>query len=70
MSRTVAFIGMGHMVDPMAANPVKSGHRVRGYDLVVVPGPGLEPATSAADAVTDPDVVITMLPAGRHVLDL
>ncbi|MFI9626686.1 3-hydroxyisobutyrate dehydrogenase [Streptomyces sp. NPDC052042] len=72
MSRTVAFIGLGHMGGPMAANLVKAGHRVRGYDLVVTPGPGLEPAASAADAVADADadVVISMLPAGRHVLGL
>lgn len=66
----VAFLGLGHMGAPMAANLAKSGHRVRGYDLVVTPGPDLEPAASAPDAVAGADVVITMLPAGRHVLGL
>ncbi|MGW4879488.1 3-hydroxyisobutyrate dehydrogenase [Streptomyces sp. NPDC004262] len=70
MSMTLAFIGLGHMGAPMAANLVKAGHRVRGYDLVAVPGPGLEPADSASEAVADADVVISMLPAGRHVLGL
>ncbi|MFJ5645023.1 3-hydroxyisobutyrate dehydrogenase [Streptomyces sp. NPDC093223] len=70
MSTTLAFIGLGHMGAPMAANLVKAGHRVRGYDLVAVPGPGLEPADSASEAVADADVVISMLPAGRHVLGL
>ncbi|MET8983456.1 3-hydroxyisobutyrate dehydrogenase [Streptomyces sp. NPDC004539] len=70
MSRTVAFIGLGHMGGPMAANLHKAGHRVRGYDLAVTPGPGLEPAASAPDAVAGADVVVTMLPEGRHVLGL
>ncbi|MFJ8057904.1 3-hydroxyisobutyrate dehydrogenase [Streptomyces sp. NPDC096142] len=75
MSRTVAFIGLGHMGGPMAANLVKSGHRVRGYDLVAelldtAGGAGVEPAASAPEAVTGADVVITMLPAGRHLLAL
>ncbi|WP_435281165.1 3-hydroxyisobutyrate dehydrogenase [Streptomyces koelreuteriae] len=68
MSRTVAFIGLGNMGGPMAVNLVKAGHRVRGYDLAVTPGPELEPAASAVDAVADADLVLTMLPAGRHVL--
>nr|WP_277349490.1 3-hydroxyisobutyrate dehydrogenase [Streptomyces sp. S3(2020)] len=70
VSRTVAFIGLGHMGGPMAANLVKAGHRVRGYDLVVTPGPGLEPAASATEAVAGADIVFSMLPAGRHVLGL
>jgi 3-hydroxyisobutyrate dehydrogenase len=70
VSMTLAFIGLGHMGAPMAANLVKAGHRVRGYDLVAMPGPGLEPADSASEAVADADVVISMLPAGRHVLAL
>lgn len=70
VSRTVAFIGLGHMGAPMAVNLAEAGHRVRGYDLVTTPGPGLEPAASAPEAVTGADVVISMLPAGRHVLAL
>lgn len=72
---TVAFIGLGHMGGPMAANLVEAGHRVRGHDLVpealaAAARAGVEPAGSAAEAVADADTVITMLPAGRHVLDL
>ncbi|MFE0186786.1 3-hydroxyisobutyrate dehydrogenase [Streptomyces sp. NPDC058989] len=75
MTRSIAFIGLGHMGGPMAANLVTAGHRVRAYDLVAAvletaAGAGVEPAGSAAEAVADADVVITMLPAGRHVLDL
>ncbi|MEU1777949.1 MULTISPECIES: 3-hydroxyisobutyrate dehydrogenase [Streptomyces] len=72
---TVGFVGLGHMGGPMAANLVKAGHRVRGYDLVAesleaAEAAGVEPAASAADAATGADVVVTMLPAGRHVLAL
>lgn len=69
MTSTVAFIGLGHMGGPMAANLVKAGHRVLGFDLVAdqlaaAAAAGVEPAVSAADAATPADVVITMLPAG------
>jgi 3-hydroxyisobutyrate dehydrogenase len=75
VSRTVAFIGLGHMGGPMAANLVKAGYRVRGHDLVTAAvetavAAGVEPAGSSAPAVHDADVVVTMLPAGRHVLAL
>ncbi|MGW1126039.1 3-hydroxyisobutyrate dehydrogenase [Streptomyces sp. NPDC002526] len=75
MSRTVAFIGLGHMGGPMAANLAEAGHRVLGHDLVpalleAAAGTGVEPAASAADAVAAADVVISMLPAGRQVLGL
>ncbi|MFJ6948650.1 NAD(P)-binding domain-containing protein, partial [Streptomyces wuyuanensis] len=75
MTTTVAFIGLGHMGGPMAANLAKAGHRVLGHDLVpaaleAAAGAGVVPAGSAAEAVSDADVVISMLPAGRHVLGL
>ena len=70
---TIAFIGLGNMGNPMAANLVKAGHAVRGFDLVaanleIARGNGVSIAQDAAGAVKDADVVITMLPAGRHVL--
>ncbi|WP_197370463.1 3-hydroxyisobutyrate dehydrogenase, partial [Streptomyces clavuligerus] len=75
MNRTVAFLGLGHMGGPMAANLVTAGHRVRGYDLLApaldaAVATGVRAARSATEAVTGADVVITMLPAGRHVLGL
>ncbi|MFE9480155.1 3-hydroxyisobutyrate dehydrogenase [Streptomyces spororaveus] len=75
MSTTVAFVGLGHMGGPMAANLVGAGHRVLGFDLVpellaAAAATGVEPAVSAAAAAADADVVITMLPAGGHVLAL
>ncbi|MFF4421766.1 3-hydroxyisobutyrate dehydrogenase [Streptomyces sp. NPDC001549] len=75
MSRTVAFVGLGRMGGPMAANLVEAGHRVLGFDLVpellaTAAVTGVEPAVSAAAAAAEADVVITMLPAGGHVLAL
>ncbi|GAA0494329.1 3-hydroxyisobutyrate dehydrogenase [Streptomyces sp. NPDC046215] len=75
MSTVIAFIGLGHMGGPMAANLAAAGHRVRGFDLVAASleaaaGSGVEPAASAVEAVDGADVVFTMLPAGRHVLAL
>ena len=63
----VGFIGLGIMGGPMAANLVKAGYDVVGYNrspdkvqaLVKAGGQG---ADSVADAVHDADVVITMLP--------
>ncbi|MEU3057543.1 3-hydroxyisobutyrate dehydrogenase [Streptomyces griseus] len=75
MTTTVAFIGLGHMGGPMAANLVSAGYRVLGHDLVesclsAAVAAGVEAARSAAEAAAVADVVITMLPAGRHVLSL
>lgn len=69
----IAFIGLGHMGGPMAANLVRAGHRVRGYDLsdrALAAAAGVETAASAPDAVAAADAVVTMLPTGRHVLAL
>jgi 3-hydroxyisobutyrate dehydrogenase len=73
MGKKIAFIGLGHMGGPMAANLVKAGHRVSGFDLVPevleqARAQGIEVAESAASAAAGAHVVITMLPAGRHVL--
>ena len=69
----IAFIGLGNMGGPMAANLVKAGHRVVGFDLVEklrrdAAASGVTIAGSARAAVAEADVVITMLPAGRHVI--
>lgn len=73
MGKNIAFIGLGHMGGPMAANLVKAGHRVAGFDLSpdaldAARSAGIEIAGSAAQAATGAEVVITMLPAGRHVI--
>ena len=68
----IAFIGLGHMGGGMAPNLVKAGHEVRAFDLVPeavkhAADGGCSAARSAAEAVKDADVVITMLPASKHV---
>ena len=70
---TIAFIGLGNMGNPMAANLVKAGHAVRGFDLVAAnleaaKGNGVAVVADAAAAVDGAEVVITMLPAGKHVV--
>src|ERR1041385_6790269 len=71
----IAFIGLGNMGGPMAANLVKAGHKVSGFDLVQglldqAKSDGVTVAGSAAASVKDADVVITMLPAGKHVVSV
>jgi 3-hydroxyisobutyrate dehydrogenase len=73
-TQRIAVIGLGNMGGPMAANLVTAGHTVTGYDLSAAAreqaaGAGVRIAASAAGAVGDAQVVITMLPAGRHLLD-
>ena len=71
----IAFIGLGNMGNPMAANLVKAGHAVLGFDLVpenltAAREHGITVMADAPAAVKEADVVITMLPAGRHVLSV
>jgi len=70
---TIAFIGLGNMGGPMAANLVKAGHEVVAFDLVEAlraqaRSDGAEIADSAAAAVKGAEIVVTMLPTGKHVL--
>ncbi|MFV0384701.1 3-hydroxyisobutyrate dehydrogenase [Paracoccus sp. (in: a-proteobacteria)] len=60
----IAFIGLGNMGAPMAANLVAAGHEVTGFDLTGVTVEGATGATSAAGAVAGAEVAITMLPNG------
>ncbi len=71
----IAFIGLGNMGGPMAANLVKAEHRVTGFDLVPASldqarADGITIAKSGRDAVAQADVIVTMLPAGKHVLSV
>ena len=71
----IAFIGLGNMGGPMAANLAAKGYAVTGFDIVPAnlekaAGHGVEAAASAEQAVQNADAVITMVPAGQHVLDL
>ncbi|HEY8382179.1 MAG TPA: 3-hydroxyisobutyrate dehydrogenase [Microvirga sp.] len=72
---SIAFIGLGNMGGPMAANLVKAGHRVTGFDLVPASceqarADGIAVVGSAREAVAEAEIVVTMLPAGRHVLSV
>ncbi len=74
MSR-IAFIGLGHMGSPMALNLIKAGYSLSVFDLVAdsavaLGDAGARVASSAADAVHGCDVVISMLPASKHVESL
>ncbi len=66
---TIAFIGLGNMGAPMAANLVAAGHTVAGFDLAprAAQDLGVPVVDSAAEAVAGADVVITMLPSGALV---
>lgn len=72
---TIAFIGLGNMGSGMAANQAKAGRTVRAFDLSAAAleaakAQGMTPAASAAEAVQGVDIVITMLPAGKHVREI
>jgi 3-hydroxyisobutyrate dehydrogenase len=71
----IGFIGLGNMGGPMAANLVKSGERVHGFDVVAASretsaADGVQIVGNAQDCVENADIVITMLPAGEHVLSV
>jgi 3-hydroxyisobutyrate dehydrogenase len=68
----IAFLGLGNMGGPMAANLLGAGHLVRGYDPVPAAASaaaerGVTLFDTAGEAVADADVVITMLPNGDVV---
>ncbi|MQX52035.1 3-hydroxyisobutyrate dehydrogenase [Alcanivorax sediminis] len=71
----IGFFGVGHMGGPMAANLVKAGHEVTVFDLVpellqAAVNDGASAASSAAEAVRDADVVVSMLPSAAAVRGL
>jgi 3-hydroxyisobutyrate dehydrogenase len=72
---SIAFIGLGNMGGPMAANLVKAGHKVTAFDLVAASrdqakADGAAIAESSVGSVKGADVVVTMLPAGKHVISV
>src|SRR5579872_1419699 len=71
----IGFIGLGNMGAPMAANLVKSGEHVLGFDVVPASREasardGVQIVANARSAVDDAEIVITMLPGGEHVLSV
>ncbi|MBB1299714.1 MAG: 3-hydroxyisobutyrate dehydrogenase [Pseudoalteromonas rhizosphaerae] len=75
MSLSIGFIGLGNMGGPMAANLVKAGHQVKVFDLNrtvvnLLAENGAIAADDAKHCATDVDVLISMLPASKHVKSL
>ena len=71
----IAFIGLGNMGGPMAANLAKAQHHVVAFDLseaavAAAVEKGAHRAASVAEAVKGAEVVVTMLPAGKHVREV
>lgn len=69
---TIAFLGLGNMGGPMAANLVAAGHTVRGFDPVprareAAADTGVDVRETAGDAVDGAEAVISMLPSGDLV---
>ena len=70
---SIAFVGLGNMGAPMAANLVKAGHEVKGFDLSEAArkeagAVGIPIAESLGDALQGAEAVLTMLPKGEHVI--
>src|SRR6202042_64863 len=71
----IGFIGLGNMGGPMAANLIKTGEHVRGFDVVdasreASARDGVQIVGNAKACVENADIVISMLPAGEHVLSV
>jgi 3-hydroxyisobutyrate dehydrogenase-like beta-hydroxyacid dehydrogenase len=71
--KTVGFIGLGVMGEPICRNLVKkSGRRVLAFDLSAEPlmrlrAEGAEIAASVADVVRQSDLLFLCLPSAKHV---
>lgn len=73
--KNIAFIGVGHMGGPMAANLIKAGYHVTVYDVVPaltedLAKEGARVGHSIAETVQQADVIVSMLPEGKHVLSV
>ncbi|WP_029145155.1 NAD(P)-dependent oxidoreductase [Microbacterium luticocti] len=69
---TIAWIGLGHMGAPMAANLVAAGHTVRGYDIApacvqAAQARGVTTVASVAEALEGAEACFTSLPMPQHV---
>ncbi|MGC4943489.1 2-hydroxy-3-oxopropionate reductase [Kribbella sp. DT2] len=75
MAKKIGFIGLGIMGSHMAANLVRAGYDVTGYDVVPASvekllQAGGKPAPTIAEAVAGAEVVITMLPDSPQVAEV
>lgn len=75
LPETIAFIGLGNMGRPMASNLVRAGHKVTGFDVVPAANDsaakaGISIASTAMEATSDANIVISMLRDGKLVQEL
>ena len=68
----IGFVGLGNMGLPMALNLIKAGHQVSGFDVAPqgvdkLKAGGGAAAKDIASLAADCEILITMLPAGKHV---
>ncbi|MEE8258729.1 MAG: 3-hydroxyisobutyrate dehydrogenase [Sphingomonadales bacterium] len=67
----IGFIGLGNMGMPMAKNLIKAGHEVKAFDLSVAAldhgvEAGMSAAATVSEAASGVEVVVTMVPEGKH----
>ena len=68
----IGFVGLGNMGLPMALNLVKAGHEVAGFDLSAeakskLAEAGGRAAATLAEVAAGVEIIVSMLPEGRHV---
>lgn len=71
----IGFIGLGNMGLPMAKNLAKAGHIVKAFDTLetarkTANNADIKVTSSTAEAATDVEFIITMLPSGSIVLSV
>jgi 3-hydroxyisobutyrate dehydrogenase len=71
----IGFLGLGNMGGPMAANLIKAGHQLKVADLSKTAveklvSQGAQAAAAPSEVAKDAEVVVTMLPAGKHVSEV
>lgn len=67
----IGFIGLGHMGLPMVINLLKKGHQVTAFDLDVklveeAKTQGATPSQKLTDVLLGTDIIVSMLPEGKH----
>lgn len=75
MSQKIGFIGLGRMGNPMAQNLVKAGFDVTVYDVVAAAmepfaQQGIKTAASIAQLTRASDVIISIVPADKHIMSV
>jgi len=75
MSKTIAWIGLGYMGNPMSQNMIEAGYSVRGYDIDSdaqnrAKKNGVIITNSIAEACQGAEAIFTMLPTGKEVKEV